>query len=283
MTVQKLSQRRGSSARFSVKLELELEDRMKTFLLVIATFSLVSCIPVDDFGAYWGKAGIDGRPTRRMALLCLAPQMRIVENNGTYEVTSYANATKLDGGSFAAKTLRTGRHPFLAVRLPSRKSGFVERYQIKGRVLQLCEEDIDEFVSTNYPQAVNMKNPGDVGDVMSIALFDAEVFTILSKIPDTQDARSQILYRYCYRASERASYGERLAPHRRDAIHFLGPGRSTTITRAILPTSSGRCNTNSTSLRSFRSPRTSPPQPTPRLRPRFFLIAVIRLHKRDSC
>jgi hypothetical protein len=202
---------------------------MKTCLLVIATFSLVSCIPVDDFGAYWGKAGIDrrlagswkwiGAPNAEDGPSLFGDQIRVIENNGAYEITSYAKGTKIDGGPFVVKTLKVGRYQFLGVRFPSGKSGFMERYLIRRRVLQLCEQGIDEFVTANYPQAVNMKNGGDVGEVISIALFDAEVFTILSKIPDTKawldrsqtatndellrPAQNQIPNCYCHDAYQR--------------------------------------------------------------------------------
>ncbi len=200
---------------------------MKALLLAVATLSLVSCMPVDDFGAYWNKAGIDRRLAGRWKSIgdlqdgfaLFGAEMSIVENNGAYELTLPANGAKDDVGPLLVKNLRSGRYQFLAVRFAPEKSGFMERYQIRGRVLQLCDESIDEFVSTNYPQAANLRNSGDVGSVMSIGLFDDEVFRILAKIPEMEawlhrsqaapsddlprSAQPQNPYWYCYDAYQR--------------------------------------------------------------------------------
>jgi hypothetical protein len=174
---------------------------MKKFLLVIATFSLVSCLPVEDFGAFWDKAGIDKRlsgtwkwiggkddPSGGDCNALFGPRMRIVKKGDAYEMMGYPNGTKMDGELlFELKTLNVGQYQFLAARFPAKQRGMIERYKIKGRVLELCWENIDQFVETNYPHAANIGNSGDVGSVMSIARFDAEAFTILSKIPDTKD------------------------------------------------------------------------------------------------
>jgi hypothetical protein len=182
---------------------------MIKLLLAVATLSLVSCIPVEDFGTYWDKTELDKRlagewkwvaatpdQTLDESLPLLGERTRIAEKGGLYEVTPYSSALQLGNVPlFVTRTLSVGRYQFLAVHLSS--GGFIQRYKTNGRVLELCQENIDEFVQTNYPHVANLENPGDVGDSMRIALFDSEVFAILSKVPDIKD------YWYCEEKYER--------------------------------------------------------------------------------
>jgi hypothetical protein len=81
---------------------------MRKFLLVVAALPLFSCFPVEDFGAYWDKAGMDKRlagswEISKAELLRLkkrdAPPIalgfgltvRFVERGGAYEVSVEAN------------------------------------------------------------------------------------------------------------------------------------------------------------------------------------------------
>jgi hypothetical protein len=152
---------------------------------------------VEDFGAYWQKAGADRRLEGSWTWikhgdddipLLFGDQLLIAMGNGAYQVTASFKGEKLDGIPSQFKTFGAGKYQFLAARAPSHGNGFIERYRIQGNVLELCQAHIDDFVSTSYPHAANIRNSGDVGDAMSIALFDSEVFTILSKIPDSEDA-----------------------------------------------------------------------------------------------
>jgi hypothetical protein len=182
-------------------IDLNRKNPMRKFLLVVATLPLFSCFPVEDFGAYWDKAGADKRlagswEMSKADLLRLgkgdAPPLamgfgrtvRFVERGGAFEMSVEDGQTV-----YPVKTLSVGRYQFFATG-PEKTRGRIQRYRVGGRMLEFCTYPdpsvVEEFVKTHYPNAVNMKkNTGD-GDYMEIVLFDDEVFKILSNIPDTK-------------------------------------------------------------------------------------------------
>jgi hypothetical protein len=160
---------------------------LKTFVLVIATVPLYSCFPVEDFGAYWDKGGTDKRLAGSWKEIAASPEpvgfgpfIRFVERAGAYEISTQ------DGEmGYPIRTLNVGRYQFLAM---GPKKGRLQRYKVNTRVLDLCYSSdlVEEFVKANYPHAVNFKPTASEGDYLEIGVFDDEVFTILSKIPDTK-------------------------------------------------------------------------------------------------
>ena len=75
---------------------------MKKLCLVVACVSLISCIPVDDFGSYWDKAGADPQLAGTWKRIAANPQqtreqgystgdvMRLVAKDGQYDLTDDA-------------------------------------------------------------------------------------------------------------------------------------------------------------------------------------------------
>jgi hypothetical protein len=175
--------------------------KMKKLVLVLATLPLSSCFSVDDFGAYWKKAGIDKRlagswketKVSQESLYGLGPEVRFVAKGDAYEMSLVVEGQT---SSVPAKTLNVGRYQFLANRPDhpirpddavgpdGRPQGRLQRYKVNSHVLELCDSKLNEFVRTHFPHAVNFTQGSD-GDYMEIGLFDDEVFTILSAIPDT--------------------------------------------------------------------------------------------------
>jgi hypothetical protein len=166
---------------------------MRKLLLVPVALALTSCTLVEDFGT-WQKWGTDRRleggwtwikrgDSDEIPLL-LGDQFRVAVNNWAYRLTMSLKGEKLDGSPSEFKTFDAGKYQFFAVRAPSASRGFIERYRIKGNVLELCQVNIADFVTTTYPRAANIKY-SDGGDAI-IALFDSEVVNIFSRIPDSE-------------------------------------------------------------------------------------------------
>ncbi len=174
---------------------------VKRRLFVLAALvPLASCVTVEDFGAYWDKTGMDERLAGSWKMVAADPEqtpehgyrigdiMHMIRRGAAYEMAvDKDDKTPDDDPLYPIRTLNVGRYQFLAVRAEGEKGGLIWRYKLKGRALELCVPALDDFVAANYPNAVNLRNSGDVGDSMSIRLFDEEVFTILSKVPDTED------------------------------------------------------------------------------------------------
>lgn len=174
---------------------------MKKLLLVLASLlPLFSCIPVEDFGAYWSKAGIDKRLAgnwRRVAANAdqtrehgypIGDILHVVEKEGSYDM-SLDDKTAGERRLYPVRTLEVGSYHYWALGQENQKGGIIERYKVNAGVLEFCDSigpSLVEFVGANYPHVVNMRKNRGEGDYMTIGVFDDDVFTILSKIPDTQ-------------------------------------------------------------------------------------------------
>ena len=166
---------------------------MKKLLLVIAALPLVACFEVDDFGAYWDKAGTDKRlvgtwkqtsSTSDQSEQTVDPSfddsLRFAAKGGAFEIS--LNGAPL----YPVKTVKVGRYDFLVVQP---KKGVLQRYTVSGHTLQFCDDDadaIEEFIKTHDQQTVNVQKTRSEGNYLEISLLDDRVFTILSKVPDTK-------------------------------------------------------------------------------------------------
>ncbi len=173
-----------------------MPNQMKKLLLVLATLPLVSCIPVDDFGAYWDNAGTDSRLLGNWRRIAANPNqtrdhgygigdiMQFGESNGAYYVTS--DVAKARGEQpMQAKTLTAGLYQFLA--LAHEHKGIIERYKVSSGALEFCDSfgpSLAKYVAANYPRAANINR--NHGDYISITKLDGEALTILSRIPDSE-------------------------------------------------------------------------------------------------
>jgi hypothetical protein len=115
--------------------------------------------------------------------------VRFATKGGAYELSTSRDGEKAWGDlAYPVKTLSVGGYQFLALRLPDENGGRLQRYTISDRLLELYfsdGSDLNEFVKARYPLTVNFKQGSD-GSYMEIGPLDDEVFTILSKIPDTK-------------------------------------------------------------------------------------------------
>jgi hypothetical protein len=169
-----------------------IRNRARFIVVLAAALIISSCIPVDDFGAYWDKAVVDAhllgswtqvpaRPDQtRERGYAIGRIMRIGEKDGAYQIVEE------DNHQFAPeRSLPVGKYQFLA--FPG-KNGYIMRYKLRQNVLEFCFQNgpnLVDFVESNYPRVVNLKRNRAEGKYMTIALFDDEVFDVLAHIPDT--------------------------------------------------------------------------------------------------
>ena len=165
-------------------------------LVLAALLPLASCITVEDFGQYWEKTGMDPQLEGSWKMVAADPEqtadhgygigqiMRMVRRGAAYEMAF--DGAPDDPPMYPVRTLNVAHYRFLAMRAEGEKGGLIWRYKLQGRVLELCQTDLVDFVERNYPNAVNLRENEGEGSYMNIALFDDHVFTILSKVPDTE-------------------------------------------------------------------------------------------------
>ncbi|MCM3880109.1 MAG: hypothetical protein ND807_08380 [Vicinamibacterales bacterium] len=176
---------------------------MKRHLLpLLGCFILWACTPVDDFGAYWLRGGVDpvlegtwkkiGLPGERDDLTGIpGPDMMVFEKNGSSYSLHFVNPGASKEENEAAWTMRTleiGKHGFMMMKGKADGSdGYLEQYEIHGDIL---DENVLEngagvdWLKAKHPTAANIvKNTGE-GSYVVIKTFDDEVFRILSEIAD---------------------------------------------------------------------------------------------------
>ena len=174
--------------------------RLRLLLLLAAVLSQTACISVEDFGAYWDKAGTDRALAGTWRQVSSSPEQTRARGYGigdTIELSVKADAYDMvvhdadgkrpDASFYPVRTLDVGRYHFL---LNRRTMGMMQRYSISGRTLLMCQQfgpGMVEFLRARYPDARSVhKNKGE-GEYLVIDTFDDEAFTILSNIPDRPD------------------------------------------------------------------------------------------------
>jgi hypothetical protein len=169
--------------------------RLRLFLLAVV-LSQTACINVEDFGAYWDRAGTDRALAGTWRQVSVSPEqtraqgygigntMRLSVKADAYEmVVRDAEGKQTDAPLYPVKTLDVGRYHFL---LTGRTKGIMERYSISGRTLLVCQEsgpEMVEFLQARYPDARSVHKNEAEGDYLVIDTFDDEAFKILSNIP----------------------------------------------------------------------------------------------------
>jgi hypothetical protein len=178
---------------------------MKKFLpLFLLAAWLSSCIPVDDLGVYWDKGVIDTlligewKPDKEFRPRSNAEPLVIAKGNAVYVIDSPIEKIREreDYKPTYARTLRVGKYLFFMM---GPEQGALLRYVVKDDKLEiytLHAHEMGGFLSKNYLGTKNIQidkcaicraraKHDDTFDDVKIKLFDAEVFDILSKIPDT--------------------------------------------------------------------------------------------------
>ena len=172
--------------------------RLRLFLLAVV-LSQTACINVEDFGAYWDKAGTDRALAGTWRQVPASPEQTRAHGYGignTIHLTVKADAYEMvvhdaegkrpDASFYPVKTLDVGRYHFL---LNRRTKGIMHRYSISGRTLRICQQfgpGMVEFLRARYPDARSVHKNKSEGEYLVIDTFDDEAFTILSNIPDQE-------------------------------------------------------------------------------------------------
>jgi len=171
--------------------------RLRLFLLAVV-LSQAACINVEDFGAYWDKAGTDAALAGQWRQVSASPDQTRANGYGigntihlslkadAYEMVARDADGKRPDALFAVKTLAVGRYHFL---LTGHPKGIMERYSISGRTLLVCQQfgpGMVEFLRAQYPNARSIHKNRSEGEYLVIDTFDDEAFTILSNIPDQE-------------------------------------------------------------------------------------------------
>ena len=157
---------------------------------------VVSCVTVDDFGAYWFRASTDPQLAGNWKRVLLADDVepdlgrqiiKVVKLNDAYSLELLDSVNNSNPAEkLIAKTLRVGPYDFLAL---GPTGGAIYRYERHGAALDFYVvngENFAVFLNKNYPSAANIRM-SDEGSAPEIRRFDAQVFEILANVPKTND------------------------------------------------------------------------------------------------
>jgi hypothetical protein len=164
-------------------------------LIILLLLPLTSCLPVEDFRAYWDQADLDPQIKGKWKRIAKSPDetrehgyaigdiTEFVEKDGAFEVIT-RSSTGAQDTRFPVKTFTTGRHRWLVL---GRQKAVLLGYQVDGGYLDICpmgaEPEMAEFVEKNYPGAPNLKVEHGMGPRVHIKLFDATAFALLRDYP----------------------------------------------------------------------------------------------------
>jgi hypothetical protein len=181
--------------------------------LIVIVLQLMSCTSVEDVGVYWDKGVIDpvlegswkkiGLPGIEQYGLDIddipgADQLVFIKDGTSYAMRMVnpiepdlpdhvaAQRKKDNATSRPVRTLRIGHGTFMMViASESSRTGMLQRYEIKGDVLE--EHNIDngaavDFLEAKYPNAGNIGRNRGEGRYVVIRTFDDEVLRILSEM-----------------------------------------------------------------------------------------------------
>lgn len=183
---------------------------MKSWLLLLASLALASCIAVEDPGVYWDKAGVDPEITGKWKPLTLqedevkVDEVRVVSKGKDIEIEEYIGGKKVDDSKSnmdnqqsPLRTLQVGPHRFILEKSTKDPSMVMFRYTIRQNKLTIYNdipEAVQAFLKKNFPQAkdIIVKSYGEAlneGDesgekYTEIVHFTDDVFHILSQIPE---------------------------------------------------------------------------------------------------
>jgi hypothetical protein len=170
-------------------------------VLALLLLTLEACLPVEDLGDYWSKAGrdpglagtwriVEGPNTGRMV-------RKFVDTGEAYQLSNFSPAGQLlnpEPRQSSIRTLEIGRYKLLVfagdLKPDGKRKGGMVRYKLEGDSLEIILMDGSSwrmFAQTRYPKAANLTKNGGEGDYLDILTFDAQVARMISEVPDTDE------------------------------------------------------------------------------------------------
>jgi len=180
--------------------------RIARTFAVLALGMLVACTEVADFGAYWDRGTLDpalagrwkkiGRPGEPIDSIPGSDLVVFTRTGPSYSLQlinpvddpaldpdARAQQVKDNDARFDARTLRLGGRNFLLVReTDGSGKGMIERYEIKGDVLEewwLYPVAAEEWMKARHPNARSITRHSDMGRWVTIETLDDEAAGIL--------------------------------------------------------------------------------------------------------
>jgi hypothetical protein len=176
-----------------------------TVVPLLALVMLGACTDVADFGAYWDRGTLDpalagrwkkiGRPGEPVgsipgsdlvvftrAAMSYSLQLTNPVDDPALDADARAQRLKDNDARLEARTLRLGGRNFLMVRADGGGQGAIERYEIKGDVLEewwLYPQAAEEWLAEKHPNARSIKRHSDMGQWVTIDKLDDEAAGIL--------------------------------------------------------------------------------------------------------
>jgi hypothetical protein len=185
-----------------------MKSRLVLFVPVVAVLTLAACTEVDDFGAYWDRGTVDRALAGRWKKIGVAgqasesiptPDLLVFTRSGTsyslqainpvddpaLDADSRAERVKDNDVRLDARTLRLGGRNFLMVReRDGDRQGTIERYEIKGDVLEewwLYPAAAEEWLEAKHPNVQGIRRDTEMGHFVTIEKLDDEVAGILAE------------------------------------------------------------------------------------------------------
>jgi len=176
--------------------------------LVLLLLPLTSCIPVDDFGAYWARTSLDPQLKGKWKMIAASPEqtkehgygignvVEVRERDGSFELINHAAVRAEDRSIWPVRTLTTGRHHWLAV---GRQKGMLLGYQIEAGYVHICpigDPALGAFIQRRYPNSPSFDVTYGIGPPVGIKLFDAAAFAVLRDYPGADRCTEESFAKY---------------------------------------------------------------------------------------
>ena len=171
-------------------------------VLALLLLTLEACLPVEDLGGYWSKAGRDpelagswrvvGGDSGNQGLV-----RKFVNAGESYEVSNVSTQgqpVNVEPRPLAIRTIQLGRYKLLVcsvgVHPNGKREGVIVGYKLDGDSLEIymmLGPSWLEFAQRRHPNAANLKKNVGEGEYLRVLTFDAQVAQMISEVPDTDE------------------------------------------------------------------------------------------------
>jgi hypothetical protein len=176
--------------------------QMRRFLLCLVVLALSSCLPVHDFGTYWNKGYVDRAVLGNWDVNDSKKKnktvtVQVTDSGGAYLIKLVENGKEKDqDGPLVGRTLNAGKYKYILYGSESdnkKRTATLLRYAVKNGMFITYDLKPDSFLKLlhdKYPKVAEIRRSGCDGRIIcepiEIGTLNADVFKILSEIPDTR-------------------------------------------------------------------------------------------------